>query len=103
MNIIVIPLNKIILDDSIVYAVKNYGGIVEKGTYVNENYTTPLNRMESSEYIQSPYEAMVKGIPLPPVILKSYKKTGYYEIIEGRHRIASSIILNYKGIHAIII
>lgn len=98
----IVPLSKIILDNSIVNTVKKYGGTIKKGTLVNKEFTAPLNRMESSEYTQSPYEAMKKGIALPHVVLEPYGTTGYYTIIEGRHRIASSIILNYKGIHAII-
>ena len=97
----IIPLDKIILDSSIVNAVKRYRGTIKKGTLIDDKkFTVPLNRMESSKYIPSAYEAMKKRNPLPPVILKRYGNTGYYTIIEGKHRIASSILLNHTDVPA---
>ena len=102
-NYEIIPLDEIVIDRAIVIAVKKYGGKIKKGTLISKEFTTPLNRMESSEYIQSSYEAMQEGIPLPPVVLKRYGNKEYYTIVEGRHRVASSILLKHTDIPAIIV
>jgi hypothetical protein len=55
---------------------------------------------------QSVIDAMNSKIILPPVILKMFKEingTMYYEIIDGRHRIAISLAMGYTQIPAIIL
>lgn len=108
-DFVIVPIKKIIIDKSIIEAVKKYGGEVPKGILVDKKFSSPLNRMEEiKDYkggviISSPYKAVLNGIPLPPVILKPYGKTGFYTIFEGRHRIASSIIRGYQYVPADII
>lgn len=103
---VIVPINKIIIDNSIISAVKKYGGRVPRGIRVTNEFSSPLNRMEpiisSNDKILVPsvFDAIRNLYPLEPIILKAYRNTGYYTIIEGRHRIAASIILNLEYIPA---
>ena len=104
----IVPINKIIIDKSIVEAVKRYNGKIPRGILVSKEYTTPLNRMnpltndEGNIIIPSAYYAIRNNIPVPPIILQRYKNTDHYLIVEGRHRVASSLILGYTNIPAFI-
>jgi hypothetical protein len=88
---VLIPLNKIIIDKSIIDAVKSRGGRIPKIKYSNE-FTAPLNRMDSMLI------AFKNKIPLPAVKLIPVENTGYYVIQNGRHRVAASILFNYSYI-----
>lgn len=102
-----VPIKNIIIDSSIVNAVKKYGGKITKGMKIDPKYTAPLNRMEpiissKGEILISSVLSAIKDYPLPPVILKPYGKTGYYLILDGRHRVAASIISNFEYVPAYI-
>lgn len=106
---VIVPINKIILDRSIINTIKQYGGTVPKGIRFSRDVTAPLNRMEPLKdntgivLIPSPYYAIKEGKALPPIILRPFGKTGYYTIVEGRHRVASSVLKGYKYIPAILV
>jgi hypothetical protein len=90
---VLIPITKIIMDKSIIDAVKSRGGKIPKVKYTPE-FTAPLNRMESMLI------ALRNNIPLPPVKLVPIGNTGYFEIENGRHRVAGSLLFNYPYIPA---
>ena len=103
-----LPINKIILDNAIVNVVKPYGrSLISKGALINKRFTAPLNRMETlidkdgNIIIMSSYNAMKNGIPLSPIVVKPIGN--YYTIIDGRHRVAASLILGYNFVPAIIV
>ena len=91
-----IPLDRIILDKSIIEAVKKFGGTIGKVRY-DPNFTTPLNRMQILVDLYN------EGIEFPAVILSPVRNTGYYIIIDGRQKIAISILLGKKEILANIV
>jgi hypothetical protein len=104
---ILVDLSRIILDQGIIRSVKKYGGKIPQGSLFSKRFITPLSRMESikepySGYtlVPSTYESMSQGLPLPPIVLKPIivKNKQYYIIVDGRHRVASSILKEYTQI-----
>ena len=41
--------------------------------------------------------------PLDPITVKRFKKTDYYEVIQGRHRVVASLHENYTHVPVILI
>jgi len=108
-----IPLKKIIIDNSIVNALKRKNSkfniekfSVDKGVEVGD-----LTRLDNV------LDSIIKGVHLQPVklsqvkiyvpphkrIVKSINYRSMYYIIDGRHRIASNILLNRENIDAHVI
>jgi len=47
-------------------------------------------------------KAFDQNIELPPIETKAISKTGYYDIIDGRHRFAMSIVKGFSYIPAFV-
>ena|SRR5581483_7343220 len=92
---ILVPIDKIIFTPAIIQAIKEWRTTLPKLKYKRE-FTAPLNRMNEMILV------MESDVPLPPVELQPIGNTGYYDIINGRHRLAASVILGYSHIPAII-
>ena len=71
--------------------IRSFCSKVKKG---KSNFTSPLNRF------QEMHDLMTSGIALPPinVAVHGFGDEEYYEIIDGRHRFAVSVVLNFKEI-----
>ena len=89
-----IEINKILMTKPINEAVKFYGGSIKgfgfKGAPGHGGFAlSRMNRM---------IDAFNNQIELSPVIIREHKSTGYYIIVDGRHRFASSILSGYTHI-----
>lgn len=95
-----IPILNILMDPHIEEAVNKANVKLPEGFIRDPDPTGfKLNKMQ---FVLS---AMKNGIPLPPISVKIYDTINdktYYSIIDGRHRFASSIILGYSLIPAVI-
>lgn len=93
-----IPVRSILIQKHIAAAVRAYGGCVKefKGDPTSPP-VCPLNRMEHV------LEGMRDGVQLPPIKVKQYLSTGYYCVLDGRHRFAASIVLGCTDIRAEIV
>ena len=71
------------------------------GMFPTDPYTRdinyPLKRMSSI------MDALNNDISLPPIIVKKTDNISYYNILNGRHRMAGSIIKRYNNIPVIIL
>ena len=97
-SITLIPLNKILLTTPIIQAVKSRGIKIPHDfkKQPHEIYTIPLTRMNSI------IMAIQDDIVLDPIVVQQYPNTSYYEIIDGRHRVAVSLLYRFPEIPAII-
>jgi len=88
-----IPVSRILMQKHIADAVRAYGGGLKgfKGDPTPPP-VCPLNRMEHV------LEGMRDGVQLPPIKVKQYLSTGYYCVLDGRHRFAASIVLGCTDI-----
>ena len=86
-NVIYVPTELIAISKPIINAVKSNNGVIKKGTKIDPNAPTfgKLERLGLFNFLED---------ILPPVKLKCIGK--YYVIIDGRHRVALSIIHNMK-------
>lgn len=60
-----------------------------------EPFTTPLNRLDNMIQTMKKRE-----ISLPPILvrIKPSENGDFYEIVDGRHRLAASVILGYRQV-----
>ena len=92
----IIYIDHIIFTKELINAIKSRGGKIPK-VLVSKEFTTPLNRIEAVMNL------IDEGVFLPPIIVKRLGTTDYYELIDGRHRVAIAILLNQNEILARII
>lgn len=92
-NIIYLPINKIGISTPIINAVKSKGSCVKDNHIID--YSSPqfgkLNRLDDFDFLND---------TLPPVKLQH--RGDYYSILDGRHRIALSIINGKTHVPAIL-
>ena len=89
-----IGLDKILLTDHIVTAIRTYGGKLDntskKGIRID---AFPLNRMGRM------HDAFQKNVRLEPIVIQKHPvHTDYYHVIQGRHRFAMSVVAGYTHI-----
>lgn len=92
----IIPVDHIIFTKALIEAIKSRGGKIPK-VLVSKEYTTPLNRMDAM------INLIDEGVELPPIVVKRVGSTDYYELIDGRHRVAVAILLNQTEVPVITI
>ena len=103
-NIDIIPIDKIGISLEICDAVKFPNKNIDKDEILSmfptdhlvRDIPYPLKRMDSI------MEALNNDIPLPPISVTRNSNQSYYNILNGRHRMAGSIINGYKNIPVII-
>lgn len=63
-------------------------------------FTAPLNRIDDMVQIMWKRE-----IPLPPIEVRRIATSDgdYYDIVNGRHRLAASVILGYNAIQIVVV
>ena len=94
-----IPIENILFDRGRVKKVNEVcsGAAKQKGIKVLQQNGFPLSKWDS----------VLKNIkdckPLDPIIVKQFKKTNYYEVIDGRHRSVVSLYENFTHVPVIII
>ena len=91
-----IPINRIIFTQALINAIKSRGGKVPK-VLMSKEFTTPLNRMDIV------LNLINEGVTLPPVVVRKIGSTEYYELIDGRHRVAVAVLLGKTEIPATVI
>ena len=86
-NVIYVPIELIAISKPIINAVKINNGVIKNGTKIDSQAPTfgKPERLDSFNFLED---------VLPPVKLRNIGK--YYVIIDGRHRVALSIIYNMK-------
>ena len=95
-NIIYVPIEKIAISKPIIAAIKNAGVSIKKGTKIDPQSPSfgQLNRMHLfNSFFEDTY---------PPVVLSQVGSSSFYRIIDGRHRVACSIINEMSNVPAII-
>lgn len=92
---VTIPINRIIFTEELIKAIKSRGGKVPK-ILMSKERTLPLSRMEMI------MDLILEGTSLPPIIVKRIGSTDYYELIDGRHRLATAVLLNKDEISVIV-
>ena len=99
MNFILIEINKILFDPGMKKKVKelcNMRGF-ELGIKSAQNMEGfDLNKFDVV------YKNINDNMPLDPVMIKQYKQTKYYTVIQGRHRIVASLYYGYNYVPAFI-
>ena len=91
-NVNYVPLSKIAISRPIGNAVTSLGGQVPGGTKIDSSAPSfgKLARLENfNNFMENTY---------PPVVVSPIGKTGYYSIVDGRHRVALSIVHNMKTV-----
>ncbi len=94
-------LKNIILDKStIVWLKQNCSDMVRNLKPKSlPGFTTPLQQRK----IDSISESYENQTALPPVSLKKYKNTPYFEIMDGRHRVSMAICKGKDKINSVIV
>ena len=75
--------------------------IQPKGPLPGEGFTTPL-RKDKLDAISQAYQ-QGQQYYLPNIKIKQYKSTNYYQIMDGRHRVAAAICAGRDSIQAEIV
>jgi len=92
-----IPLSKVAISKPIGNAVTCLGSKVPTGTKMDSRAPSfgKLTRLNNfGNFLQTIY---------PPVVVSPISQTGYYTIVDGRHRVAMSIVHDMKAIPCTII
>ncbi len=95
----VVPIQNILFDLGMKEKVKEYCDDRGKEMKIKvlKRDNLPLNKWEKVLFdIQNKK-------PLDPIKVKKYKDTVYYEIIDGRHRVVTSLFKNFTHVPIIII
>lgn len=92
-DIMLVPLSSLLYTKPIINAAKKIDKITIKIKMQPADQGVPLRRTD---------RMMANGIPLPPIVITQYNATPYYEILDGRHRVAMSLANHYTHIPAII-
>tara|TARA_B100001093_G_scaffold517903_1_gene600888 strand:+ start:1044 stop:1370 length:327 start_codon:yes stop_codon:yes gene_type:complete len=95
-NVNLIHLNKITLTNQILSALDEKK-ISYSDSYLIDTKSFDFGKLSRLDSFKN------KNDLLPPIKLKKIGVTDSYEIIDGRHRVTSSIIFGYSKIPAIII
>ena len=94
-----IPIENILFDRGMVKKVNEVcsGAAKQKGIKV----------LQRNGFSLSKWDSVLKNIkdckPLDPIIVKQFKKTKYYEVIDGRHRAVVSLYEHFTHVPVIII
>lgn len=99
MNFVFIEINKIIFDSGMENKLKEMCNI--KGINLGIK-TLPNIQGFNLHKFDSVYKNILNNISLDPIIIKSYKNTNYYIIIQGRHRVVASLYYGYNYIPSFI-
>lgn len=104
VDINIIPINKIGISLEIYDAVKFPDKSIDKDEVLSMFPTDPLVRdiPYPLKRMDSIMDALNNDIPLPPISVTINSNLSYYNILNGRHRMAGSIINGYKNIPVII-
>ena len=96
-DVVLIPVANILISSPIIKAVKKLGGVIPKEMLID--FQAPsfgmLNRLKC--FLNFSVDVF------PPVKLSKVESSEYYEIIDGRHRIACSIASNYSKIPCVLV
>ena len=86
-NFKLIPVHKVLISKPVVTAVRSQTVYTFKGSFLKDPSPVPfpLSRM-------SDVGSVFDKTYLPPVTLTPYGTTGYYQIVDGRHRFALSLV-----------
>ena len=99
-DIFYIPIQNIIFDRGMIESSK------EKGVKLSGIKFFPNNNPKSQGFKlnkwDNVYNDIENGIDLDPIKLKKYNQD-YYEVIDGRHRVVSSLKYSYIFIPAVIL
>jgi len=97
-DITYIPTKNIAISKPIIAAIKNAGGtLAKKGRPNIDPQSQTTSKMHRMKHFKNFFEDTY-----PPVILAKMEDSSLYRIIDGRHRVASSIINNMSFVPAII-
>lgn len=88
-----VPLKSILITDPIVKAAKQINPQVNVQGFKKQpgSQGFALSRINENKN--------VTGTP-PAILVKPYGNTGYYEIIDGRHRVTNALVENKENINA---
>ena len=96
-KVVLIPVANVLISDPIIKAIKKLGGVVPNDSLID--FQAPsfgvLGRLKCF--------LNFKVDVFPPVKLSKIENSEYYEIIDGRHRVACSIVNNFSKIPCIIV
>ena len=96
-DVVFIPIANVLISDPIIKAVKKLGGVVPKNMLID--FQAPsfgvLGRLNSFSNFKMDI--------FPPVKLSKIENSDYFEIIDGRHRVACSILNNFCKIPCILV
>jgi hypothetical protein len=93
-NAIDIPIEQILITKPIEDAAKKRGTVLKGFKRQPGSQGYALTRTDRA------CEGIAGRVKLPPVWLRPYKQTGYYEIIDGRHRFVASCMAGHTHIPA---
>jgi len=92
-----IPLANVLISKPIIIAVEKLGGHVPNNILI-DYYAPSFGKLERLNSFSN-----LNKLVLPPVKLSKVENSEYYEIIDGRHRVAISIANNFSKIPSIIV
>ena len=97
-NFILIPIQKILFDLGMKQKVNETCDDKAKQYKIKilKRDPLPLNKWNTV------LSDVQKKIPLDPIIAKQFKETLYYEVVNGRHRVVSSLYEGYTHVPVII-
>lgn len=94
-----IPVNKLLLDKAMNLWVKknaNEFALKKKIKILPAKYDNAVGNINTNKITQLEKAYSINEIHnLPFVLVKQYKNTEYYEIIDGRHRVVLALKYNY--------
>ncbi len=97
-NVCLVPISLLLLTKPIINAAKQAGANLKSLSIKMQPNEQGFALSRTNRVI----DAMNNHLILPPIMIKKYNNTSFYEIIDGRHRVAISLANNYTHIPAII-
>ena len=91
----ILDLSLILLDRGMVVQIKSFCDDKAKGKKLKKLPNSQTFNLTKIDSVSKDFE--IKK-PLDPINIKNYKKTNYYEIIDGRHRYVLSLSNGYSHI-----
>ena len=96
-GVVFIPMENVLISDPIIRAVEKLGGMVPNNMLID--FQAPsfgfLNRLKCFSNFRVDF--------YPPVKLSKIENSNYYEIIDGRHRVACSIFNKFSKIPCVLV
>lgn len=96
-EVIFIPTVNVLISEPIIKAVNKLGGVVPKDMLID--FQAPsfgmLGRLN--------YFSNFRKDVFPPIKISRVENSEYYEIIDGRHRVACSIVNNFSYLPCILV